>query len=68
MILRIFTIMFMFVYYDTVINTRKKKKEPLQMHIKYAKAYSLTVHYFSFSLLKVILTVNRIIKNGISVV
>lgn len=67
MILRIFTIMFMFVYYDTVINTREKK-EPLQMHIKYAKAYSLTVHYFSFSLLKVILTVNLIIKNGISVV
>ena len=25
MILRIFTIMFMFLYYDTVIKTRKKK-------------------------------------------
>ena len=62
MILRIFTIMFMFLYYDTVINTRGKK-EPLQMHIKYAKAFCLKVHHFSFSLLKVILTVNLIIRN-----
>ena len=66
MILRIFTIMFMFLYYDTVINTKKKKT--LQMHIKYAKAFCLKVHHFSFSLLKVILTVNLIIRNGISVV
>ena len=32
MILRIFTIMFMFVYYDTVINTRKKKRTIANAH------------------------------------
>lgn len=32
MILRIFTIMFMFLYYDTVINTRGKKRTIANAH------------------------------------
>ena len=38
------------------------------MHIKYAKAFCLKVHHFSLSLLKIILAVDLIFKNGISVV
>ena len=36
------------------------------MHIKYAKVYSLKVHHFSLSLLKIILAVDLVLKNGIS--